>query len=59
MKAISPQAFSRRMRKLQDDLECDKENRHFEMDGIMCDLLRSLGYDKGVDVFHKTTKWYA
>ena len=37
----------------------DKEDRHRVMDRLMCDLLRKLGYGDGIDVFEKTSKWYA
>lgn len=37
----------------------DRENVHRNMDRLMCDLLRELGYGEGVDVFELAPKWYA
>lgn len=37
----------------------DEEQRHAEADGLMCELLKSLGYEKGVQVFDDMDKWYA
>ena len=37
----------------------DEEDAHMEMDDLMLDLLRSLGYGDGVDIFENTNKWYA
>lgn len=39
--------------------ELDEELTHNVMDHIMCDLLRSLGYGEGIDIFDDTPKWYA
>lgn len=36
-----------------------EENVHIKMDNIMCDLLRSLGYGEGIDIFENTPKWYS
>ena len=37
----------------------DKEGRHINMDNLMCELLRHLGYDAGVKIFDDTDMWYA
>jgi hypothetical protein len=37
----------------------DQEDVHITMDGIMCNLLRDLGYGEGIDIFESTPKWYA
>jgi hypothetical protein len=37
----------------------DEEDVHIAMDGIMCNLLRDLGYGEGIDIFDSTPKWYA
>lgn len=36
-----------------------EELRHVEMDYLIYCLLRSLGYEKGAEVFKDTEKWYA
>lgn len=37
----------------------DCEDTHSRMDGLMCDLLRELGYGEAVDIFEDSPKWYA
>lgn len=37
----------------------DPEEVHIEMDTYILDVLESLGYKDGVDVFRTTPKWYA
>lgn len=39
--------------------ELDEELTHVVMDNTMCDLLRSLGYGEGIDIFENTPKWYS
>lgn len=64
---LTPEEFAKMMKDISDKLvnppECrpyyDKEDAHIEMDYLMCDLLRSLGYGDGVDIFENTDKWWA
>ena len=37
----------------------DPEMCHIAMDNIMSQLLCDLGYEEGIDIFHKAIKWYA
>jgi hypothetical protein len=37
----------------------DKENQHSDADGLLCEVLRNLGYNEMVDVFESMDKWYA
>lgn len=37
----------------------DAELAHGTADEVLCDLLRSLGYDDVVDVWETVDKWYA
>ena len=39
--------------------ERDFENFHKEADELMCRALRSLGYDKGVDLYEKIPRYYS
>ena len=41
------------------DYYSDIEIRHCEMDRLMAQTLRDLGYGEGVDIFDNTSKWYA
>lgn len=62
-KIITPEEFEERMLKIQKKLETDpwidEEETHGEMDQLMEDVLRSLGYGAGCDIFDNTPKWYA
>lgn len=35
------------------------EDMHEDMDRLMCQVLRALGYGDGVTIFEETPKWYA
>ena len=37
----------------------DIEAGHAVADHLMCELLKSLGYGEGVEVFENMKKWYA
>lgn len=54
---MTPEEFKKRMQEAAA-LEYE-EVAHPDADGVMCDLLRELGYGDGVDVFEAMPKWYA
>lgn len=54
---MTPEEFKNRMLEISDNY--DEEMAHIYADGLMCDLLRELGYGEGVDVFEDMPKWYA
>ena len=59
---MSPEDFATKMREAYEIhwlKEGDEEVVHIVMDGIMCNLLRMLGYGEGVDIFNSTPMWYA
>ena len=56
---ITPDEFRDAMIDISNTTPGDVEVTHMMMDALMCDVLRSLGYEKGVDVFRGTYKWYA
>lgn len=37
----------------------DIEEAHAEMDRVLCEALRRLGYDEAVRIFREADKWYA
>lgn len=57
--AMTPDEFYRRMRRIMQSAWEDRERAHAEGDDLMCELLTQLGYDRGVQVFRNTEKWYA
>lgn len=56
---MTPEEFALEMSEIKENYNYDQENCHFMMDCTMCDLLRELGYEDGVDIFASTEKWYA
>lgn len=56
---MTPEEFAAEMREACEHYKDDRECRHVAMDRIMTNLLRQLGYGKGIDIFANTRKWYA
>ena len=61
---MSPEEFKKKMKELQIKEELrgiyfDREEMHIAMDELMCEVLNSLGYEEGVEIFQNTYKWYA
>lgn len=54
---MTPEEFARRMREIAADE--DQESRHVNADVLMEEVLRSLGYGEGCDVYHNMPLWYA
>lgn len=62
--AMTPEEFKERMNEIKPDpsnnfYNYDVETSHSKMDDLMCELLRSLGYGEGIDIFEAAEKWYA
>ena len=57
--SMTPEKFKLKMNELATSSSLDKEDRHRLMDALMCEVLRSIGYDDGIDIFEATSKWYA
>ena len=51
--------FTDKMRELSELFSDDEEAGHVEMDKLMCETLRSLGFEVGIDIFINFPKWYA
>ena len=56
---MTPEKFKLEMNELATSSSLDEEGRHRRMDALMCEVLRSIGYDDGIDIFEATSKWYA
>lgn len=54
---MNPEEFYEKMLELQK--LNDEEMSHIKMDDLMCDVLKFLGYEKGVEIFDSTDKWYS
>lgn len=55
---LKPDEFTAAMTKIARYGE-DLEGAHGMADGLLCEVLRKLGYEEGVKVFEDMTKWYA
>ena len=57
---ITAAEFERRMREINKDRirNQDEEKSHLEADRLMCEVLKSLGYEVGVRVFEGMPRWY-
>ena len=56
---MTPEEFKIKILKIHDDYEDDWELRHIYMDKLLCETLKGLGYDEGVEIFNETGMWYA
>lgn len=56
---MTPEEFAETMQSIFDLYKSDWETMHKRMDGLMKQVLKSLGYDEGVRVFDESPKWYA
>ncbi len=56
---MQPHEFARRMREIAQSAEDDPEVGHLKADNLMIELLRSLGYGEGVNIFDEMPRWYA
>ena len=56
METMTPKEFAAKMREI--DEKNDTESSHWKQDELMCEILASLGYKEGVDIFNSTEKWY-
>lgn len=62
VKPPSPSEFETQMQDIKRtffDKKEDQEVCHMEMDSYILEVLESLGYRAGVNIFRTTPKWYA
>lgn len=57
-KMISPKEFAEKMGQIAEEKD-DTEVCHIKMDDYICEVLRTLGYEEGVEIFENTPKWYS
>lgn len=53
---MTPAEFKERMQKIKDQLSYDDESVHGEMDHLLVECLRSLGYGEGCDIWYDQYK---
>ena len=54
---ITPDEFRVRMKEIA--VKYEAEEGHMEADKLILDLLATLGYGRGVEIFRRISKWYA
>lgn len=50
--------FNKKMKYISEN-QWRTEDAHIEMDDVMCNTLKKLGFEKGIDIFKHTEKWYS
>ena len=58
-KPLTPEEFAEQMMDIAESDRYDQYSGHVAGDDLMCDLLKSLGYEEGVQWFESMDKWYA
>ena len=53
---MTPQEFKEKMKELES---YDTEYRHIKADELMCQLLISLGYEEGIEIYSNFLMWYS
>jgi hypothetical protein len=56
---MTPEEFAKRMQAIYDRPHGDEEIKHAAADDLLCQVLRELGYDAGVDIFENDPRGYA
>ena len=59
MTILSPEEFHKRMCQIEEEYEGDTEMLHKHWDIELANLLCTLGYSEGIEVYKKPTLWYA
>ena len=50
--------FNEKMKYISEN-QWRTEDAHIEMDDVMCDTLKKLGFGKGIEIFEHIEKWYS
>ena len=58
-KTYTPEEFKNKVIEGLSPKNGDEESTHCNTDYLMEELLISLGYDEGVELIRKSTRWYA
>lgn len=56
---MTPDEFIIELQKIWLRYGKDLERAHIVADGLMCNILDSLGYTEGVEFFNNCNKWYS
>ena len=56
---MNPKEFERKIKGIIKECEDDPEEMHRELDGLMEDTLKDLGYMEGIALIQNVDRWYA
>lgn len=56
-KSIDAEVFETKMKKIKKIK--DKEISHRKADDLLCETLEDLGYNEGIKIYKRISKWYA
>lgn len=51
--------FEAKMADIFANPNTDIEEKHIQADDLMCEVLKNLGYELGIEIFENAQKWYA
>lgn len=54
---MTPEEFETSMNLL--NMQRDTETFHRSADNLICEVMKTLGYEKGIEIFQKRHKWYS
>jgi hypothetical protein len=57
---MTPKEFEIKMKELQynDGDELVMYNTHHQADELLCEILKSLGYEDGIKIYEESGMWY-
>lgn len=55
---ITPAEFEDKMKEISESGD-EIDTNHIAADDLMCNVLKDLGYTKGVEIFERMPKWYS
>ena len=53
---MTPEEFAKRMEEIKNN-DHDPERKRTEVDDLFCELLKSIGYSKGIEIFDEIILW--
>lgn len=56
---MTQEEFKDAMGLINEEYNDNNEDKHVHMDNLMCELLSSMGYEEGIDIFRDADKWYS
>ncbi len=55
----TPEEFKNEMKKILEQYYDDEELFHVVADEYICDVMKALGFEEGIQIFENAHKWYS